>query len=411
MAITDASSATLAPVDLGAGAVEHRGSGLRPGRELHELRREPEIAGRGQLGRARGERVSAAREARDLRGERGRRCRLEMARIPVVPAAEQPPDVAHHELGLVVDRTQVGTVQQSVRRPHGGDDLVEGRPFVHHADRLVVEVLQQRRRLGQREPDPVGAHDGEPVAGEQDLGVELGHLAERVRPLDGIALHLLGIAAVRRRPDEEVARAEDPAGRDPDPDVVVGLAAGVVALDRLATDGQVDAVAEGVVRVTELAGERRSRQLELALVDDPVVTGRLAVAVEPCGDRLVGQDPRRPPAMIAGLLLVELDAEAVVGVAVGEHGRVEAELAPALDRVVDRRRGEPAAGVGEDETVVGRDHRDVGERGHERGVGRDVGQLTVPGEQAPRGGLHLSREHAVGEVEQVGHGPILAATR
>ena len=103
------------------------------------------------------------------------------------------------------------------------------RALVHHPDRLGVQVLEQRGGVGERGADAVGADDRQAVAGQQDLGVERGHRPQRAGPLDRVALHLLRVAAVRRRPDEQVAGAEHLAVGRPDPDVVVGLAAGVVA--------------------------------------------------------------------------------------------------------------------------------------------------------------------------------------
>jgi hypothetical protein len=65
-------------------------------------------------------------------------------------------------------------------------------------------------------------------------------------------------------------------------------------------------------------------------------------------------DARRPPAFVSCSRLVELDAEAVVGVPVGEDGGVESDVAPASERRVNRGCREPTARVGEHEAVVPR---------------------------------------------------------
>ena len=92
------------------------------------------------------------------------------------------------------------------------------------APHLVDDDAQVARRLGEHHAHRVAALHGEAVAGEEPLGVERGHGLERLRPLLGIALHLLRVAAVRRLPDDQVAGEEVAALRHPDPEGVVGLA-------------------------------------------------------------------------------------------------------------------------------------------------------------------------------------------
>src|SRR5262249_61901433 len=101
---------------------------------------------------------------------------------------------------------------------------------------LLGERLEELGRLVERLPDAGGTLDREAVAGEQELRAELRHPAQRGRPIARVALDLLGIAGVGRGPDEEVAGAADATRRQPDPGMVVGLAAAVVQLDPLAAD-------------------------------------------------------------------------------------------------------------------------------------------------------------------------------
>ena len=183
-------------------------------------------------------------------------------------------------------------------------------PFVHEPDGVVVQGFEQRRRVEQGLADAVGADDREPVARQEHLGVDVGHRAQRLGPVLGVALHLLRVAAVRRRPDEQVARAQDAPRRHPHPGVVVGLAAGVVQLEALTTDVEIAARPVGLVGVAVLGRPLEVDQPELAPVDDRVVARGGAVAVEPVGDGLVRDDPRCRASRGPSLLLVPLDAEA-----------------------------------------------------------------------------------------------------
>ena len=78
---------------------------------------------------------------------------------------------------------------------------------------------------------------------------------------------------------------------------------------------------------------------------------------------------------------------------------------------MDRGRGEPAARVGQHESVGGGERGDVGEGGHERGVGRHLDQLAVPREQLLAGHRLGAGEEAVGEVQEIGHPSSLADPR
>ena len=74
------------------------------------------------------------------------------------------------------------------------------------------------------EADAVGAHDGQPVAGQEELGAQGRHAAQRRGPLRRVALHLLGIAGVGLAQMKRSPQHSDLGGRDPGHGVVVGLA-------------------------------------------------------------------------------------------------------------------------------------------------------------------------------------------
>ena len=109
---------------------------------------------------------------------------------------------------------------------------------------------------------------GSAVPGQQHLGAERRHLAQRVRPLARIALHLLRIARVRRRPDEQVAGAQHAAIRHPHPGVIVGLAARVVQLERRRRRPRASScVRVGLVGLAKRRSATRPAICELARVD------------------------------------------------------------------------------------------------------------------------------------------------
>ena len=67
-------------------------------------------------------------------------------------------------------------------RAHRVHDVVEARALVHQRERLLDERLQQLGAFGERLVHALGADDRQPVSGQQDLGLERVHLAERERP-------------------------------------------------------------------------------------------------------------------------------------------------------------------------------------------------------------------------------------
>src|SRR5439155_13221473 len=120
----------------------------------------------GQLEGTGGQAPRSAREGGKLDGHGGLGGGLEVGRVAVVPAPVQAPDVAHHELGVVVYRPQVGPLEEVGRGADGVHELVEAGALVHEGHGLVVEALEELGRLGQRLSHAVGADHGQTVAGE-----------------------------------------------------------------------------------------------------------------------------------------------------------------------------------------------------------------------------------------------------
>ena len=175
---------------------------------VHEVRREARVARGEQRLRAPEQLVQAARERDHFLRQRAARRRLQFARHAAVPAAEAAPQVAHDELGLVVHGPQIGLLRQRGGRADLLDDVVDGLARVQALERLAHQRLEVARGIDERLAHARRAGDRQPVPGQQQLGPERGHRAQRRRPFDRVALHLLRIARVGRRPDEQVAGAQ-----------------------------------------------------------------------------------------------------------------------------------------------------------------------------------------------------------
>ncbi len=308
-----------------------------------------------------------------------------MRGVAVVPAAVQPPDVAHDELRLIVVRLQVRTAGQRLRGFHGVDDLVEAGARVHHLQGLLDQAVQVVRRVGQRLPYSARPGDGQAVAGQQHLRVQGGHLPQRDRPLVGVPLHLLRVPGVRGDPDEQVTGQQHAALWQERPGGVVGLAARVVHLEGDVAERDPHLVA---VRQVGLPVGRRPGQAgeaELPLVDHRVVARRPGIPGEPGGDVLVRDDAR------AGAVLgVEgVHARDVVEVPVGEDGVADWLITPGPHGRVHVPRVHVVAGVEQSQAAIAPDAVDVAERGpHDHAVGH---LLHPPRAQVPQ--RHLLRGH------------------
>ena len=156
-------------------------------------------------------------------------------------------------------------------------------------------------------------------------------------------------------------------------------------------------------------GHRKPGRLELPLVDHRVVArGQRGSASKRSAIASCATTRGGGPAVGARFFLVEVDAEHVVDVAVGEDRGVEAAARPAADRVVHRLGVEHAAGVDDDQPVVGVDRGRVGEGVDEGDAGLDLGQLPAGRERVVRRDGQRAGEQLVGEVED---GPSAARRR
>ena len=190
--------------------------------EAHVVRRAggEELVGAGQ------HTIHATGQRHPLPGLLGAWRRQQVVGLAVVPAAVAAPHVAHDELRVVVHGTQVGLAGEVGRHLHLVQHPVERGAFVHQGEGLVLDGVEQLGRVEQGHLDAVTAEDRHAVAAQHGLGLERGHRPERGGPVRGEALHLLRVAGVGDRPDEQVAGVQDPALGHPRPGGVVGLAAG-----------------------------------------------------------------------------------------------------------------------------------------------------------------------------------------
>ena len=197
-------------------------SGAACAAQLGEVAGEAEVARRRRARpRVRGERGARRRRAPRARARRrASGAGLRRGRVAVVPAAVQAPHVAHDELGLVVDRPQVRPwrAARPARAPCARMSSRRAPSFIS-ASVWSTQGLEQRRRCRRARARTRSAPTiGRPWPGQQHLGVERRPSSRSAaRPLARVALHLLRVAAVRRRPDEQVAGAQRPARPAPTP--------------------------------------------------------------------------------------------------------------------------------------------------------------------------------------------------
>ena len=228
--------------------------------------------------------VDAAGERHPLAGLLGARRGQQVVGLAVVPAAVEPPDVAHDELRMVVDRPQVRLVEQVRRHLDLVQHAVERRARVHQRQRLRSRATRAARRCRcSAVRTRAGAEDRQAVAGQQRLGAE--RRPSRAAPPPtrrGVALHLLRVAGVRRRPDEEVARVRGSCARAPTSTSRrrSRRGRGAARTSGRRAERQRGRVRDVGVAVLLRPAEARRPGGELALVDRRVPAERLLVAVE-----------------------------------------------------------------------------------------------------------------------------------
>ena len=127
--------------------------------------------------------------------------------------------------------------------------------------------------------------------------------------------------------------------------MIVGLASGVVQFETLAPHLHIQPVPVRLVGVPVFERPFKPRHLELALVDDGVVSGGHLVPIETGRECLMSDHDRERPTVGGGLLLEHLDPEDVVDVSVRVHGGIQAAGVPAANVTVNPLRGKLVAGV------------------------------------------------------------------
>jgi hypothetical protein len=164
-------------------------------------------------------------------------------------------------------------------------------------------------------------------------------------------------------------------------------------------------IAKGAVRVPVLGRELKVRaQPELTAVDDRVEPAGGAVAVEPCGDSLVGNDGHRWSGPFGVVGVVALHAEAVIDVTVGEHRGVDGSVSPASEARVRGAGEDRAAAIHQDQARVGVEGADIGERRDEARTVIDFGEVIDVAERVVLGGIELTPPEPVSDLEYVSHG-------
>src|SRR5215813_1944849 len=99
--------------------------------------------------------------------------------------------------------------------------------------------------------------------------------------------------------------------------------------ERRAADGNRQLVRVRAVRVAILRRPVQAAEAELALVDDPVVTGRRDVPVETTRELLVRYDDRSGPALLRRFGFPRPDTEDVVNVTVRVDRGMQPLISPA----------------------------------------------------------------------------------
>ena len=326
----------------------------------------------------------AARQRRDLGRLRLVGRGQQVGGVAVPPAAPEPQQVAHDELGMVVGRPQVGPGGQLGIGLHGVEDGLGRLAAVHALQHLGDDAAQVARGVGEHLLHGLAALHHEAVAGEEPLRAEARHLLQRIGPVDGVALHLLRIAAVRRVPDDEVAGEELTPLGNPHPAVVVGLAAGGVQRERELSRTQHQRLAEGQRRPVEALGKERRRQAELALVDARIPAMGELIAREAPGTVLLGDDLGALSGLEEGA-----QAEGVIRVTVGVDRRPQRRVAPAAHAGPQRGGALHETGIDDHEAIAGVEDIGVDEgRMHPDAIRHFVGLREEPHLRAQRIGRH-----------------------
>ena len=183
-------------------------------RHLDQFARDADVTGLRQLPGPLGERRRAAGERGDLGGHVALAGRQQPSRVAVPPAAVRAPDVAHHELGLVVERTQPRQRQHRRRAPApcGGRPPCVASAF-EQLDHVGDESFERRRpsspstcstRAGLADGQAVGRRRPAAVTGRSCRRSAAAHSAGYRSTFCG--LPQLGKFQMRKSPTNKVSR-------------------------------------------------------------------------------------------------------------------------------------------------------------------------------------------------------------
>jgi len=280
------------------------------------------------------DRRDSSRQAYDLAGLHLPRGRQEVGRIAVPPAAPLTHQIANDELGVVIPGQEIWTAGKIGVGLHRVEDLLGRLPGVHPRQHLIDDDLQIAGRVHQHRlngPPPV---DHVAVSRKEPLGTQSRHLLESRHPFDRVALNLLGIAAVRGHPEDEVTGEQIGERREPDIAMVISLALrrAVARLDIAKVLHQ--GIPKGQRGPREPIRKDESRIAGLTPVDVGIQTMRQPIALEVLDAVLLCDDLRS----FAGIEEC-LEAKGVIDVPVRVHGGVQWRVTPGTDRLVDRARG------------------------------------------------------------------------
>ena len=121
---------------------------------------------------------------------------------------------------------------------------VEGAPSFIIARVWSIDAFKVLGRVIENLPDFDRAEHRIAVPGHQNVCAELRHRTQRLGPFARVALRLLRIARIGRRPDDQVAGEENFLRGEVDPTMIVGLTARVMAFKLMLARGNVQLMIE-----------------------------------------------------------------------------------------------------------------------------------------------------------------------
>ena len=103
------------------------------------------------------------------------------------------------------------------------DNIVKGRALIHEIKGLLHHCFEHLSHLIEHTTDSVLAANRQSVRREEKLGIARRHIPQGSGPLSRVALRFLGVAGIRKCPNEEISSTNRLVFRDPCPGVIVGL--------------------------------------------------------------------------------------------------------------------------------------------------------------------------------------------